>query len=373
MHIAHLIDSLGMGGAQKLLVLFAEEAKLRDLKVTVICLSTRYTDDTIVASLKSFGVQVVILSINKLYDPAALPKLLSILRTKRVDILQTHLRHSNILGVLACKLINIPVIATLHSTHANPRGNFFQLRIWTEKLLLRFSASYVVAVGQVIGEIYGSVLVDKKVDIIPNPVKRVVIHSEEERRALRNGIDNNAERFLIFTVGKLKPEKGISDLLTAFVGVSERHPSAMLVVVGDGALLNELKSQATLLGLENNIWFAGARDDVPDLLSIGEMYVSSSYREGLSLAMLEAMAAGLPIVATKVGDTELLLNDGRGVIIPPHNVSAITEAICYLIENPKKMKECGRAARAFVEANYSTDQWMDRLLGLYGKAQINAN
>ncbi len=375
MHIVHMIDNLGVGGAQRLLVLFAEEARLRGIKATVISLGARNTSSLMVDALESQGVQVVLLSIYKLYDLAALPGLLKALRRQNIDVLQTHLRHSNILGVIAGRLMNIPVVATLHSTHANPVGRFFKLRLLSEKFLLRFGANRIIAVGQMIGEIYGKKLIDKKVDIVPNPVKSGPALNLEKRNALRQEIAGNSDRFLVLTVGRLKPEKGLRDLLMAFAQVHEKHPATMLIVVGDGEIKikSDLASQVSLLGLTEDVCFTGERNDVQNILAAGDMYVSSSYREGLSLAMLEAMAAGLPTLATNVGDSEILLNDGRGLLVPPHDATALVDGMCFFIENPQKMEETSCSARQFVEANYSPGRWMDRLFDVYEKARSDAN
>jgi glycosyltransferase involved in cell wall biosynthesis len=373
MHIAHLIDMLEIGGAEKLLVLFAEEAKARGIKVTIISLIPKKASDVIIADLESFGAHVIFLSIYKVYDPTALPKLLTVLRREKIDILQTHLQHSNILGVLAGSFLHIPVIGTLHSTNSRTSGKLSSLRISSERYLLRHVASRVVAVGRMIGEIYRDRLIDRNVDIVPNPVRRIPALSEDERNTIRREVAGNPKRFLILTVGRLRLEKGLQDLLIAFAQIHAQHPSTMLVVVGDGEILDELKSQAASLGLAESAHFTGARDDVPKLLAAGDMFVSSSYREGLSLAMLEAMAAGLPILATRVGDAEFLLKDGRGVMVTPHDVPALVNGISTLIENLQKMKEIGSAARTFVEANYSPSQWMERLLGIYEQARNNAN
>jgi len=370
MHIAHLIDSLEIGGAQKLLVLFAEEAKLRGLKITIISLTTKYSSGAIVDELKSLGVRVEFLTIYKLYDPTALPRLLRVLRKENIDVLQTHLGHSNILGVMAGTLSHIPVVATLHSTHAHRTGRLYRLRAVIGQYSLRFGARRVIAVGQKIGELYRDKLTRKTIiDVVPNPVKRNSELAQSERDALRKEIAGDVNRFLILSVGRLQPEKGLNDLLTAFSKVIEKHSSAMLIIVGDGEILGELKSFAASLGLAESVRFTGERNDVPALMSASDMYISASYREGLSLAMLEAMAAGLPILATKVGDTEFVLNEGRGLMISPHDVPALTDGMCYLIENPQKMKEMSGAARVFVEANYSPESWMKRLLDIYEKAR----
>jgi len=372
MHIAHLIDSLEIGGAQKLLLIFAEEAKARGIKVTVISLTTKFANDSIVAELKSLGVRVVFLTIYKLYDPTALPKLLMVLRKEKIDVMQTHLGHSNILGTMAGMLIHIPVVATLHSTHAHRTGRLYRLRALIGQYSLRFGARRVIAVGQKIKEIYLERLTSKTIiDVVPNPVKRIPDLDRNVRQALRQEVAGDSARFLILSVGRLTPEKGLHDLLNAFAKVRVKHPSVMLIIVGEGEMLEPLKSQAVSLGIADDVRFTGSRNDVPGLMSASDVYVSASYREGLSLAMLEAMSAGLPILATKVGDTELLLDEDRGLMISPHDVPALTDDLCYLIENPQKMKETGGAARQFVDVNYSPGPWMERLLGIYEQARNN--
>lgn len=372
MHIVHLVDSLEIGGAQKLLTLFAEQAKARGLKVTIISLTTKYANEAIVADLKSQGAEVVFLTIYKLYDPTALPKLLRVLRNQKIDVMQTHLGHSNILGVMAGMLINIPVIATLHSTHSRQTGRLYRLRFLIAQLSLRFGARRVIAVGQKIEEIYRDRLTSKTtIDVVPNPVKPNPRLAQNERIALRQEMTGDNSRFLILSVGRLKPEKGLHELLSAFSQVREKHPAAFLVIVGEGEMLDELQMQAASLGLLNHVRFTGSRNDVPQLMSASDMYVSSSYREGLSLAMLEAMSAGLPILATQVGDTEFLLKDKRGLMIPPQDIPALLDGMCFMIENPARMNEMSRVARAFVEANYSPDPWMERLLGIYEQSRNN--
>jgi glycosyltransferase involved in cell wall biosynthesis len=262
-------------------------------------------------------------------------------------------------------LAGIPVVGTLHSTHARPTGRLYHLRFLAEQYLLRFCASHVIAVGRMIEEVNRNRLAEKKMDVVSNPVQPLPFLSQEERKMIRQGIAVDSNRFLILTVGRLQPEKGLQDLLIAFSRVLKKYSSAMLILVGNGEILDELKLQAASLGLDGNVRFMGLRHDVPQLMMAGDVYVSSSYREGLSLAMLEAMSAGLPILATKVGDTEFLLNEDRGLMVAPRDVIALADGMCYLIENPKKMNAMGHAAREFVKSNYSPSSWMDKLIAIY--------
>jgi glycosyltransferase involved in cell wall biosynthesis len=305
------------------------------------------------------------LSIHKLYDPFALPQLVYILRSRHIDVLQTHLGHSNILGILAAKLAGVPVIPTLHSTHAQPSGHLFRLRLSLEYYLLRSYATRIVAVGRLIGDIFRSRLSGRTIDVILNPVKIHPALSTEKRDALRKTINNNASCQIILNVGRLKSDKGLADLISAFSIVHEKHSKAHLAIVGDGDLLSDLHSLASRLGVEDFVHFFGARNDVPDLLYASDLYVSSSHREGLSIAMLEAMAAGLPVLATNVGDSGYLLSEGRGVLVDPHDIDALALEMSRLLNQPAQMKLFGQKAHAFVEENFTLSSWFEKLITIY--------
>ncbi len=365
MHIAHLIDTLEIGGAQKLLVLFADIARTRDMKITVISLTKWKRSSAVVLELEALGVDVVMLSIHKLYNPLALPQLVNILKSRHIDVLQTHLGHSNILGILAAKLAGIPVVSTLHSTHARPSGRLFHFRLFLEYYLLRVYATRVIAVGRLIGDIFQDRLSNRKIDVIPNPVKIHPPLSTEKRIALRKTIVDDDSCSIILNVGRLKPDKGLADLISAFSIMRGEYPTAHLVIVGDGELLEDLQSLASKLGIGDRVHFLGARDDVPGLLYASDIYVSSSHREGLSLAMLEAMAAGLPVLATNVGDGGYLLSGERGILVEPRNVDALALEMGRLLSQPAQMKLLGRNARIYVEENFTPSAWLEKLTAIY--------
>jgi len=130
-------------------------------------------------------------------------------------------------------------------------------------------------------------------------------------------------------------------------------------------LFEDIRSLISRLSLEKNVLLLGARQDVPRLLAASDLYVSSSHWEGLPLAILEAMMAGLPVVATDVGDIPRLITADTGLVIPPHQPRAIAEAIAELLRDPGQLREMGAAARARAMQDYSPRVWMERLLNLY--------
>lgn len=373
MRIAHLIDSLHWGGAQKLLILFAEEAKSRGLDFTIISLRPNTKNSPYPAQLESMGVRVIMLSIDRLYSPNALPTLIKLFRQERFNVVQTHLQHANILGMLAGRIAGVPTIATLHSTNVHVQGYFHYLRQIADWLTLNYGARRVIAVGYSVADAYQKKIRARKIDVIPNAVRIEAELSLDERGKIRRELTGDASHPLIITVGRLMVDKGYADLIASFAHVHERHPQAFLVIVGDGELRSDLESYVLELGLSNCVRLTGARTDVPKLLAASDMYVSSSYREGLSVALMEAMAAGLSILATNVGDTQYLLGKGQGIMVEPHDIPALTREMNLLLDDPAKMKRLGVEAYDFVKTHYAPGPWLDQLLGVYALTQKNTD
>ena len=368
MHVAHLIDSLHWGGAEKWIVSFTEVARLRGLDVTVMSLQPFLDGNPYRDQLELLGANVKAFSISRLYDFVAMPTLMQTLRTGQFDIIQTHLTQANILGTLEGMRLGIPVVATLHSTNSGKLGHY-RSRSWAEQIVLKYGASRIIAVGTGVAEAHRKRFGDKVIDIVHNGVKPGVVLSASERKALRIALVGDTNQTLIIAVGRLVPLKGYTDLLLAFSQARKKHPGLHLLIVGDGIMRRDLEEQTITLGVKENVHFLGARTDVPKLLAASDVFVNSSYWEGLSIAMLEAMAAGLPILATSVGEAPFLLAAGRGLLVQPHNTDALTQGLDKLLDPLMARQEMGVAARAFVESNYSLEPWLDKILEVYTKAQ----
>jgi glycosyltransferase involved in cell wall biosynthesis len=159
--------------------------------------------------------------------------------------------------------------------------------------------------------------------------------------------------------------KGHKELFAAMAQLKEPYPCHALIV-GGGRREEEVKGAAASLGLAREVHFLGQRLDVPDLLQAMDIFVLPSYSEGVSLALLEAMAAGLPVIATAVGGTPEVVTDGEtGLLIPPRDSDALAGALERLLVDPGWAKEMGARARGHVEANYSLDRFGRELNAIY--------
>ncbi len=363
MRIAQLIDSLTVGGAEKLQVTFARSVRELDVEITVVSLY-RKPYRAIVDELEALGVRVVTLAGRGTFDPLRAGRLARLLRGERFDVVFTHLTAANILGTAAAALAGTPCVATLHNVKPPPQ----RIKRVLEGIALRRLARHVVAVGGAVAEAHRCRLGEQGCSVIPNPVEAIPALSASERAALRQELSGVQAEFIFMSTGMLNPQKAFGDLLTAFAELRRTHPTAALVIAGAGPLAPRLEAQIDELGLRGRVRLLGLRDDVPRLLAAVDGYVSSSLWEGLPLSVLEAMSAGLPVVATAVGDIPAVIVDGTGVLVPPAQPPALAAALRSLLDDPDRAAALSSAARRHVATHYSPRVWADRLLALASQA-----
>jgi glycosyltransferase involved in cell wall biosynthesis len=171
---------------------------------------------------------------------------------------------------------------------------------------------------------------------------------------------------LLGLVARLHRQKGLGDLLAAVAWVRERVPDVRLLLIGEGELRDELEAQARALGLSGAVIFAGIRTDVAEIVAALDIFVLPSLWEGTSNAVLEAMAAGLPIVATAVGGTPEVVVDGvTGLLVPPRDPSALAGALVTLLQDADLRHRMGRAGRERVKQYFSLERMVRRTEALY--------
>ncbi|RME87382.1 MAG: glycosyltransferase, partial [Zetaproteobacteria bacterium] len=176
-----------------------------------------------------------------------------------------------------------------------------------------------------------------------------------------------SEMFVILNVANLIPYKGHKDLLESFALVKKEIPHAVLLIAGgDRGIGSMLRNKARDLEVDDSVRWLGLRDDVPQLLSLADVFVCSSHEEGFSNAVMEAMAAGVAVVATDVGGNREMLENGRlGVLVPARSPEAMAQAIVRLARDPRLREDLGRNAAATVQEKYTPEAMTDAYLRLY--------
>ena len=365
MKILQIIDGMAVGGAEKLVVTFAQEAGRRSLSATVLSLHQN-TSPHFEQQINEAGGSIVAFPNKRLLDPQRINKVTRFIEKGGYDIVQCHLTYANVVGPIACRLAGIPAIGTIHTANLETDAPM-KIRQWFESLTLRHFSHSVIAVGQTVADVHRKRLKDQTIDVVPNGVALPQSITPEKRIALREALVKDASRPLIISVGRLEPVKAFHDLIEAFALVHKHAPHAALLIAGEGELRPQLEAQIKALGLGQTVFLAGILNYIPEVLAAGDIFTLSSHWEGLPLAALEAMMAGLPPILTRVGDIPNAVIPGAGVLVARGQPAELAAAIGELLNDPGKRQEIGQAARQHALENYSQSIWFERLMHIYGR------
>jgi glycosyltransferase involved in cell wall biosynthesis len=360
MRVLQVISSLYWGGVQELQVTLATAAQKSGISLSLASLGAD-EDTPYRARLERLGVQVQTFPARKIYDWNRILALSGFMHRGAFDLVHTHLTSANIVGAFAARMAGIPLVATLHvpSMGSNP------LREGLNAWVLRNLMSTLTAVGATVADSYSNALKSKSVRVIPNAVFLPAEVSVEERLNIRSEIVGRADGPVIVSTGRLDQDKGYEDLLDGIALLCGAYPSLCLLIAGAGGRHATLQEQIQAQGLASQVHLLGGRPDVPRLLAASDIYVSASYIEGMSISILEAMATGLPVVATRAGENSRFVLPSTGILIPIGDVQALAAGIARLIESPELRASLGSEGRSLVSRCYNAETWFDRIRGVY--------
>ena len=364
--ILHLITRLPVGGAEKVLVDVVRTLDPERYESLVCCIQAK---GELAEELERSGFRVVCLERmrSRRFDWRAVQDLSRLCRTEGITLVHTHLYHANLYGRIAAFLSGVPAIATVHNVYAQRK---FHRKLLNR--LLSHASARVIAVSEDVREdlVKHDGIDPEKVSVVHNgiDVRRVDTDLTREQARARLGVRD--DELLIGCVGRLEEQKGHRFLLEACAALKNDLGGRLrLLVVGDGRLRQDLEDRAAALGVGASVSFLGTRHDVPEILRALDIYVMPSLWEGLSIAMLEAMAAGVAVVISDVsGVAQALGNNQHGIRVAPGNAAALVDAIRSLAGQPSRRRALGMSARERVKAAFSIDAMMSQLTSIYEQA-----
>jgi glycosyltransferase involved in cell wall biosynthesis len=282
------------------------------------------------------------------------------LRARRIALVHSFDFYSNRFGVLAARLARVPVVIASQRDLGNFRP---PLQRWVQRATLRL-AGYVVVNTEAVGErLRAGGIAPERIVLIPNGVDLSRFTSAVGSAAPRSG------RVTVGTLAVLRPEKAIADLVRAAPLVQARCPAVRFVIWGDGPCRPALERLVRELGLEQVVELRGTTAQPEAALRDLDIFVLPSLSEACPNALLETMAMGLPVVATRVGGIPALVEDGRtGLLVPPGDPSALARAIAGLIEDPVRAAAMAARAREHVRNDFGLDRMLAGLQVLYDRA-----
>jgi glycosyltransferase involved in cell wall biosynthesis len=292
-------------------------------------------------------------------------KLCWVIYCRRVDLLHVNSYVPGNYARLAAALMQVPIIID----HWHGFTRFSRKRRLVCRVLGRFTGLSLGVSRGVKDYLLEELGLDPaKVRVVENGVDVAAIDAARPGKAVRRELGLPEGVPVIGLVARLDHwGKGHRELFEAMAFLMERHPVRALIV-GGGRRMEEVRQSAESLGLGGVVHFLGPRPDVPDLLNAMDIFVLPSSSEGLSLALLEAMAAGLPVIATAVGGTPEVVTDGEnGLLIPPRDAGSLAAALERLLTDPAGAQRLGATARAHVREHYSLDRLGREINEIYGE------
>lgn len=349
----------------------AEQAREECFEVDVLT-----TDEVFHSVLKENGIGIINLDviwrdIKPLRDLRGLYKLWNFLRKSDYDIVHTHTSKAGFVGRFAAKLAGIKhIVHTVHGFAFHEESSWLTLKVYS--FLERIAAYFcdrIVTVSKFHREwaLRLNIGTKRKVVAIPNGLSDLRAKPTRSREEVRTELGLDENTLMFFTPGRLANQKGLDYLLHALPMVREKLSTPFkLFLAGTGPLQDELYQLASELNLKDEVEILGFRTDIGDLLAASDVVVLPSLREGLSIALLEAMAAAKPIVTTTIGSNLEASNNGRAaVLVAPKDSKALADALVDLLAKPILMADKANEARRLFEECYAEKLMLNSYINLY--------
>ena len=345
-------------------LLEAQELSKRGFRVILACQPNSFLE----RSGRERSLEILPLRMN--YFLPSLIKLSFFLRREKVDLINAHGYPDHFLCAVARKITGVRALVRTKHNHVPLKGGALS------RYLYGTLTSRIVPISEHIREVMiQSGLKPEQVTTIRTAINLSQFVPREKNQHLLSELNFPAECAIIGIVARLTERKGFKNLFEAVKLLVDEGRSIRCLVVGGGASKEKiaaLKNYAESLGISPYILLTGRRGDIPDILSLLDVFILPSLAEGLGRSLLEAMAAGKPIVATTVGGIpEAIEHDKSGLLVPPDASRALAHAIALLLDNPLKAQELGRASRKRAELLFDETKMIDHICSLYDELISN--
>lgn len=368
--IAYLIDGLSMGGAERLMVPILQHLS-RTYFDPYVCALQMKDGNPIADEIRALGVPVECLDIKRLRDLDAIPRLTRYLKGIGAVLVHTQLEAANILGNLSAKLLRLPTVCTIHvmpSLDVKTRTKLHQSVEW---FVLRHFCDRVISVSEGAREYHIQISGSspEQVTTIYNGIDLsafVNMDNAREREVARTELGIPQDANVLITVAVLRPPKGIQFMIRALPQVLTSHPNTYYLIVGSGSHQDILIAEADKAGVRKRVIFAGLRKDVPRLLAASDVFVLPTLTEALPTVLAEAMGAGLPVIASRVGGVPEMIADGQnGLLVEPEDPDSLSRACIRLLDRPGERATMGAAGWQIVNQKFSIERQVEQLKELY--------
>jgi glycosyltransferase involved in cell wall biosynthesis len=368
--VLHAVEDLKVGGMERVIASIVTELNPAKYAVHVLCLNK---GGAVADELIRQRVPVTILGLDNYHRPGQILALCRWLRGGNYHVLHAHGYFASVFARIAGILVGLPHIIThVHSAYIDyQKKHLFMektLSLWTDRIICvsRAVQKWVVEAEKI---------KIRKTTVIYNGVKPMTGAAPDAGHsvALRQELEIPERDTVFAVIASLTPNKGHHVLLESFRTLLRDHPDATLLVVGDGPLRAELEARARQLMIDQKVIFTGMRTDIHELLSISDVcLLPSLFREGLGMALIEAMEAGLPVIGTDIGGIPEVINNGEnGFLVPPGKPEALAHAMMSFAKDKELRIRMGRRSRQLYEEMFTLSNMIRQIETLYDRLSEN--
>ncbi|MDE2028380.1 MAG: glycosyltransferase [Candidatus Omnitrophica bacterium] len=358
MKILHIVNSLECGGLEKMVIHLASACAERGVKSDILCLKT---EGALALEARQKNINVKALNKSEKFSWRLILTMSQMIRAGGYDVVHTHNFSPLIYGSMAARLVGVKCLNTRHGSEPTGTYKF----IWDLN-------SRVIAVSEYTkGELLrNNTISEDKVSVIYNAIPEAEFNSGLDGQLvnpLKKELGLDKAR-IVGIVGRLSPEKDHMTLLKAMKIIVADYKNVCLLVVGDGDQRSCLEQYCIQNRLSDKVRFLGFRKDIPIILRSLDIFALSSLTEGVPLTILEAMASGVPVVATNVGGNgEIIENNVTGLLVPAGDAGAFEKALRRLLEDRDLAGRLAKSAHERVSERYSLNTMIEKYMEVYGQ------
>jgi len=360
-NILHAIDTTGPGGAETVFIDLLSRLDKEEFRSVVLIRGKGWVYD----ELRRRGYEPIIVPAKGSFNFKYLLGLLKIIRKEKIDLIQSHLFGSNVYCCLAGMITRTPVVATFHGGVDFKNERFLSVKF---KIINKLSSYIVVVSDDLKRQLLANIPLDReKLRTIYNGVDLSRFYPDKNKM-LREELGLDETDLLVGSIGNIRGPKGYDVLIRAAADVVQKNPDIKFVIAGENknSLYDELLELRNSLGLENNLFFLGFRDRVEELLNGIDIFLLSSTSEGFSISTIEAMACGVPVIATRSGGPQEIITDKQdGLLIEPGSSESISQAILYLAGTSQSKESYAGNAAETVKNRFSIGTMVGEYERLY--------
>lgn len=354
--VLHTESSTGWGGQESRSLRESEELTRRGHRAIILC----QPGSGLAKRAGKSGIPTAVVRMRANVDPVAINFVRGLVRKENVDIINTHSSHDS-------------WIATMGAWFSGRKPVIIRTRHLA--IGIKKSLTYTLLPDKIVtvSEYVRSLFIEKgikpdKVITIPSGIDIRKFDPAKSGNTFREEIGVNSSVPLIVMVAILRVRKGHYYFVHAAKKVVEEFPDARFLIVGDGPQRTNIEHYIKELGLKDNVLMLGLREDIPRILASADLYVIPSLSEGMGQSTMEAMAMGVPVIASDVGGLpELVINDQTGILVPPKNIPALAKAIIGLLSDKGRSERLAAQAKQSVVRCYSIERTVEKTLNLYSE------